>query len=103
MRQDVLAATESLSTGIASHLLAATPSLEKLRWKVKVLGDKADRLCPAKDALFFEHRPEYAEARTKAMQEYDEAYRAYLDAQQEVYKHPDFVPRRARKKPGRGR
>lgn len=103
IRRHVVEAAEQLSSGILAHLAAGAPTLEKLQWILKVLGDRERRLLPARDAVFFDHRPEMAEERARAIADYDQAYRAYLDAQQAVYRHPDFVPKRARKRISRAR
>lgn len=103
IRRGVVEAADQLSSGILAHLAAGAPTLEKLRWIVKVLGDRERRLLPARDAVFFDHRPEVAADRARAIADYDQAYRAYLDAQQAVYRHPDFVPKSARKKSSRTR
>ena len=80
----VATASEALVAAIAAHQHSGRPSIEKLKWIAQVLEDQAARLAPARMALFFESDPTFAAAREKALNDYDAAYRASLDAKQAV-------------------
>ena len=87
-----------LTISLDAHMEAdSSTSFQKLHWIFDVLRDKVERLTPKKNALYFDRRKEMAEARVRALTDFDSAHAALQEARQALTKHPDYSPRNVKK------
>lgn len=90
IRAHLAKTADKLTIALDAHMESdSSASLQRLRWIVDVLTDKVERLTPKKNALYFDHREEVAEARKQVLSDYDTALQALQEAKKALSKHPD--------------
>jgi hypothetical protein len=87
-----------LREGLSAQSAADLPTLQQLEWKVKVLESVCDRKGNALSAHPFPGPVEWDDKYKELHTARAEAYAAYLAALRELRAHPDWLPKKKRKR-----